>query len=68
MSPEDLARRVDISEGEAMVFLCMLAREKKILIRLVDVQDAPASRPPREAPLLHETASASRQATYAAGH
>lgn len=49
MSPEDLARRVGLSEGETTAFLCMLAREKKISIRLVDVKDSPASRPPRAA-------------------
>ena len=35
MSPEDLAQRVGISEGETTAFLCMLAREKKVMIRLV---------------------------------
>lgn len=58
MSPEDLARRVGISEGETTAFLCMLAREKKIMIRLVGLKDEPASRPPRGAP---------RQAAYAGG-
>jgi hypothetical protein len=58
MSPEDLARRVGISEGETTAFLCMLAREKKIMIRLVGLMDEPASRPPHGAP---------RQAAYAGG-
>jgi hypothetical protein len=44
MRPEDLARRVGISEGEATAFLCMLAREKKISIRLVGLQETPVSR------------------------
>lgn len=47
MSPEDLAQRLGISEGEATAFVCMLAREKKLVIRLVASKDAPASRPPR---------------------
>jgi len=58
MSPEDLARRVDISEGETTAFLCMLARERKISIRLVGLNDEPASRSPR---------GASQQAAYASG-
>ena len=58
MSPEDLARRVGISEVETTAFLCMLAREKKIMIRLVGLKDEPASRQPRGAP---------RQAAYAGG-
>ena len=58
MSPEDLAHRVDISEGETTASLCMLAREKKITIRLVGLKDVPASRSPRGAP---------RQAAYAGG-
>jgi hypothetical protein len=44
MSPEDLAHRVGMSEGEATAFLCMLAREKKITIRLVGLQEVPVSR------------------------
>ena len=67
MSPEDLAHRVDISESEATAFLCMLAREKKISIRLVGLKDEPAGRPPRGAARLHEKAPASRQATHAGG-
>ena len=58
MSPEDLAHGVGISEGEATAFLCMLARENKISIRLVGLKDEPASRPPRGAP---------QQAAYAGG-
>jgi predicted ArsR family transcriptional regulator len=67
MSPEELAHRVGISDGEATVFLCMLAREKKVLIRLVGLKDAPAGRPPREAAHLLGTAPASRQTAYAGG-
>ena len=47
MSPEDLALRLGISEGEATAFLCMLAREKKLLIRLVGLKNAPVTRPAR---------------------
>lgn len=47
MSPQDLARRVGISEGEAISFLCMLAREKKVAIQLVDVAGAPPRKPSR---------------------
>lgn len=68
MSPEDLARRVGISEGEATAFLCMLAREKKIMIRLVGLTDQPASRPPRGATRVRGKPPAPRQAAYAGGH
>ena len=67
MSPEDLARRIDISEGETTAFLCMLAREKKIVIRLVGLKDEPAGRPPRGGARLRENAPASRQTAYAGG-
>jgi DNA-binding Lrp family transcriptional regulator len=67
MSPEDLARRVGMSEGETTAFLCMLAREKKVLIRLVALDDEPAGRPARGAARLRGKAPASRQATYAGG-
>ena len=49
MSPEDLARRLGISEGETTAFLCMLAREKKIAIQLVGMTGSPSSRSPRAA-------------------
>lgn len=67
MSPEALAHRVDISESEATAFLCMLAREKKISIRLVGLKDQPAGRAPRGAARLREKAPASRQAAHAGG-
>jgi hypothetical protein len=60
MSPEDLVRRVDISEGETTAFLCMLAREKKIVIHLVGAADAPESRSPRDVARLSDTAPAHR--------
>lgn len=68
MSPEDLARRVGISEGEATAFLCMLAREKKIMIRLVGLKDQPAVRLPRGASRVRGKAPAPRQAAYAGRH
>ena len=43
MSPQELAHRVGISEGEAISFLCMLAREKKVAIQLVGLTGAPSS-------------------------
>ena len=58
MSPEALARRIGISEGETTAFLCMLAREKKISIQLVGVQDSPSDRCPR---------AAARQLAHAGG-
>ena len=64
MSPEDLARRVGISEGEATAFLCMLAREKKILIRLVGLKSPSARRPAR----VSGKAPSQRQTAYAGGH
>ena len=64
MSPEDLAQRVGMSEGDATAFLCMLAREKKVRIRLVDLKNAPASRLARG----RGKAPARRQAAYAGGH
>jgi len=36
MSPAELGRRVGVSETEAAMFLCMLAREGKVRIRLVE--------------------------------
>ena len=44
MSPGDLGKRVGISEGEAVAFLCMLARLGKVRIRLVELNDEPARR------------------------
>jgi len=69
MSPEEVARRVGMSEGETTAFLCMLAREKKLLIRLVGLKDAPSGRPPRGAARLRGKAQAPpRQGAYAPGH
>jgi DNA-binding Lrp family transcriptional regulator len=43
MNPRDLADRIGISEGEATAFLCMLAAEGRVRIRLVEL-NAPARR------------------------
>lgn len=39
-SPQEIACDLGISEGEATAFLCMLAREGRIRIRLVEVVPA----------------------------
>jgi len=67
MSPGELGRRVGISEGEAIAFLCMLARERKVSIRLVGLNEEPASRVARGAACLGEQGAVSRQAAYAEG-
>ncbi len=67
MSPGELGRRVGISEGEAIAFLCMLARERKVSIRLVGLTEEPASRMARGAARLGEQAAVSRQAAHAEG-
>jgi len=67
LSPRDLAHRVGLSEGEAISFLCMLAREGKVAIELVGSTGAPPSRPARgharrgKAPAVPEPA-------YSGGH
>jgi len=68
MSPGALGRRVGISEGEAIAFLCMLARERKVSICLVELHDEPASRTARGAAGLGEQAAGSRQTAYAGGN
>ncbi len=60
MSPGELGRRVGISEGEAIAFLCMLARERKVSVRLAGLHDEPASRMARGAACLSERAAVSR--------
>ena len=67
MSPGALGRCVGISEGEAIAFLCMLARERKVSIRLVGLHDEPASQTARVAACLGEQAAGSRQAAYVGG-
>jgi predicted ArsR family transcriptional regulator len=45
-SPGELARRLRISEGETTMFLCMLTREGKVRLRLVESADGrPSSAP-----------------------
>jgi hypothetical protein len=36
LSPADLARRLGLSAGEATAFVCMLSRDGKVDIRLVE--------------------------------
>ena len=67
MSPEGLAQRLGISEGETTAFLCMLAREEKLSIRLVGLTEAPTRRPTRGAARLLGDAPASRQTACAGG-
>ena len=67
MSPAELGRRVGISEGEAITFLCMLAREGKVSIRLVGLHAAPATRTAPPTGNLGEPAAVSGQAAYAGG-
>jgi DNA-binding Lrp family transcriptional regulator len=45
VSPGDLGRRVGISEGEATAFLCMLATQGKVRIRLAELNDERAGSP-----------------------
>ena len=47
LSPAELGCRVGVSETEAAMFLCMLAREGKVRIRLVESVDEPPSPSPR---------------------
>jgi hypothetical protein len=68
MSPGALRRRVGISEDEANAFLCMLARERKVSIRLVGLHDERASQTARGAACLGEQAAASQQTAYAGGN
>ena len=66
MSPQELAQRVGISEGEAIAYLCMLARERKVAIQLVGLtpsMDRPcrvAGRPREKTPGRAEPASVGR--------
>ena len=39
MSPVDLAQRLGITPGESTAFLCMLAAEGKVKLRLVEASD-----------------------------
>lgn len=68
MSPQDLARRLSLSEGETIAFLCMLVREEKVAMQLVGLTAAPSSRPPREAGRHRGKAPARPEPAYAGGH
>ena len=68
MSPEDLARRLGLSEGETIAFLCMLVREQKIAMQLVGLTAAPSSRLGREAGRHRSKAPARPEPAYAGGH
>jgi hypothetical protein len=67
MSPQDVAHRIGISEGEAIAFLCMLAREKKVAIRLVGLTDAPARRPARGVGRHRDKGSVGQAPAFAGG-
>ena len=43
MTPVELGRALGLSEGEATAFLCMLAGEGKVRIRLVEAAERPES-------------------------
>lgn len=68
LSPQELARRLDLSEGEVVTFLCMLAREKKVNIQLVGLTEAPTSRPARAGTRVRDKAVALVEPAYAGGH
>jgi len=63
MSPQDLAERIGMSEGEAIAYLCMLARERKVAIQLVGLTPSMnrpgrvAGRPREKTPMRAEPAS-----------
>jgi hypothetical protein len=67
MSPQDLAHRIGVSEGEAISFLCMLAREQKVAIQLVGLTGALPIRPARRHARRHK-APAGQEPAYAGGH
>jgi hypothetical protein len=67
MSPEDLAQQLGISEGETIAFLCMLAREKKLRIRLVDLCEARPGAPSRGLAHARAKDSGRRLSAYLGG-
>jgi hypothetical protein len=67
LSPGELAHRVGLSEGEAIAFVCMLARERKVSIRLVGLHAEPADPVARGTTCLGEQAGASRHTAGARG-
>jgi predicted ArsR family transcriptional regulator len=68
MSPQDLAQRVGISEGEAIAYLCMLAKEKKVAIQLVGLTSPSPGRGGRGAGRHREKAPVLPEPAYAGGH
>ena len=67
MSPQDLARRLRLTEGEIVAFLCMLAREKKVAIQLVSLEE-PARRLARGGTRVREKTLARVEPAHAGGH
>jgi hypothetical protein len=68
LSPQDLARRLDLSEGETIAFLCMLVREQKVAMQLVGLTAVSSSRPAREGRRHRAKAPARPEPAYAGGH
>src|SRR5262249_44491155 len=68
MSPQDLAQRVGISEGEAIAYLCMRAKEKKVAIQLVGLTSPLPGRVSRKAGRHREKAPVVPEPAYAGGH
>jgi len=68
MSPQDLAQRVGISEGEVIAYLCMLAKEKKVAIQLVGLTLPSPIRTGRWAGRHREKAPVLPEPAYAGGH
>jgi len=67
MSPQDLAQRIGISEGEVIAYLCMLARERKVAIKLVGLTSS-MNRPGRVAGRPREKTRVRTEPAYARGH
>ena len=67
MSPEDLAQHLGISEGETIAFLCMLAREKKLRIRLVGLYETRPGAPSRGLARARAKGSGQRLSAYVGG-
>jgi len=68
MSPQDLAQRVGISEGEAIAYLCMLAKEEKVAIQLVGLTSSSSRRVGRGTGRHREKALVLTEPVYAGGH
>ena len=68
LSPQDLARRLGLSEGETIAFLCMLVREKKVAMQLVGLTAASSGRPARVGGRHRSKSPARPEPAYAGGH